>query len=280
MSAAAVPTALPPASPRAMLASGWRNRHLIGQLARRDIQGRYRGSALGIVWSLLHPILMLAVYTFVFSVVFATRWPGLESEGRLHFAIVLFAGMIVFGIFSESVQRAPTLIVGQPNFVKKIVFPLEIMPWVTLVAALFHAAIGFVVLLVLLAFAEGSVPLTVFLLPLVLVPLVALCLGLAWFLASLGVFLRDVGQMIGVAVTALMFLSPLFYPSSALPEKVRWLVALNPLALPIELARSVIVFGRAPDWGPWLVHLAASVLVMWLGFAWFQRTRRAFADVI
>lgn len=225
-------------------------------------------------------MLMLAVYTFVFSVVFASRWPGLESQGKLHFAIALFAGMIVFGIFSETMQRAPSLIVSQPNFVKKIVFPLEVMPWVTLIAALFQAAIGFVVLLTLLAFADGRIPSTVLLLPVVLIPLLALCLGLSWLLASLGVFLRDVGQLIGVAVTALMFLSPLFYPSSALPEHVRWLVALNPLALPIELARGVIVFGRVPDWPAWALHFAASGVVMWLGFAWFQRTRRAFADVI
>lgn len=267
-------------SPASLVRSALSHRHLILQLAQRDVLGRYRGSALGVVWSLVHPILMLTVYTFVFSVVFGTRWPGAAPDDRLHFAIVLFAGMIVFGVFSECVGKAPTLVVSQPNFVKKVVFPLEVMPWVPLLASLFHAAISFVVLFTLLLVARGGLHWTIIFLPLVFLPLAFLCLGLGWILASLGVFLRDIGQMVGVAVTALMFLSPLFYPSSALPERLRWVMEINPLAFPIEQAREVVVVGNLPNWAGLVAYSVAGAVVMWLGYAWFQRTRSGFADVL
>jgi lipopolysaccharide transport system permease protein len=268
------------ASPLALVASGWRNRQLIAQLARRDILGRYRGSALGVLWSLINPMLMLAVYTFVFSVVFRTRWPDAPVEGRTFFAVVLFAGMIVFGIFSECVQRAPNAIVSQPNFVKKVVFPLEILPWVMLLTALFHAGISLVVLIGLMLLTLGSIPWTIALLPVVLLPLVAMCLGLGWFLASLGVYVRDVGQVVGVTVTALMFLSPMFYPSSALPGHLRFIATINPVAFPIEATRGVVVFGHLPAVGPLILSFAIGAALLLAGFAWFQKTRRGFADVI
>lgn len=263
-----------------MVASGWRNRHLIVQLARRDILGRYRGSALGLLWSLVNPMLMLAVYTFVFSVVFRTRWPDAPVEGRTFFAVVLFAGMIVFGIFSECVQRAPAAIVNQPNFVKKVIFPLEILSWVTLLTALFHAGVSLAVLIGLMLLTLGSIPWTIVLLPVVLLPLVAMCLGLGWFLAALGVYVRDVGQVVGVIVTALMFLSPMFYPSSALPEHLRIIATVNPVAFPIEAARSVIVFGHLPEPGALVLSFVIGAVLLLAGFAWFQKTRRGFADVI
>jgi lipopolysaccharide transport system permease protein len=268
------------AHPRQLVGSLLRQRGLIAQLARREILGRYRGSTLGIFWSLIHPILMLIVYTFVFAVVFKTRWPGTTSDSKLQFAIVLFAGMIVFGIFSECVQRAPNLVVSQPNFVKKVVFPLETMAWVTVATALFHALISFVVLIVLLLFVNQTVPWTIALVPLTLLPLITLTLGLTWLFSSLGVYVRDVHQIIGIAVTALLFLSPLFYPSSALPESVRWISTINPIAFGIEATRDVMVFGRTPDWLLLAAYLAFGLLVMCLGFAWFQKTRRGFADVL
>jgi len=265
---------------RALIASVWTRRQLTIQMARREILGRYRGSALGIFWSLLHPLLMLGVYTFVFAFVFRTRWPGAASDDRMSFALTLFAGMIVFGIFGECVQRAPGLIVSQPNFVKKVVFPLEIMPCVSLLAALFHAAISFGVLCVLLALATKGLHAPALLLPVVLLPLCMLCLGLGWLLSSLGVYVRDIGQIIGVAVTAIMFLSPMFYPSSALPERFRWISDYNPIACAIEQARRVLVYGLWPEWGALAAHGLAAFASMWLGFAWFQKTRRGFADVI
>ena len=264
----------------ALVTSGWRHRELLYQMTKRDVLGRYRGSALGVFWSLAHPVLMLIVYTFVFSVVFTTRWPGNVSDSKLSFAIILFTGMIVFGVFAECVQRAPGIIVSQPNFVKKVIFPLEIMAWTSLGSALFHASISLCVLTLLLVFAKGGIPWTAVFLPVVLLPLLFLTLGLTWFFSALGVYVRDVNQFLGVAVTALMFLSPLFYPSSALPENLRWMSAVNPIAFSIEQTRDVLVFGSMPRWRPLALYAAISALIMWAGFAWFQKTRRGFADVL
>lgn len=265
---------------KALVKSGWSQRELLYQMTKRDVLGRYRGSALGVVWSFAHPVLMLIVYTFVFSVVFTARWPGSSTDSRLNFAIILFAGMIVFGIFSECVQRAPGIIVNQPNFVKKVVFPLEIMAWTSLGAALFHAGISLCVLIVLILFVKGGVPWTAIFLPAVLMPLLCLTLGLTWFFSALGVYARDVNQILGVAVTAIMFLSPLFYPSSALPAELRWLTDWNPIAFSIEQTRDVLIFGNVPDWRSLAKFTVAAALTMWLGFAWFQKTRRGFADVL
>jgi len=270
----------PSISLKALAASGWRQRELLYQMTKRDVLGRYRGSALGVVWSFAHPVLMLVVYTFVFSVVFTTRWPGTATDSKLYFAIILFAGMIVFSIFSECIQRAPSIIVTQPNFVKKVVFPLEIMAWTSLGAALFHAGISLCVLTLLILFVKGGLPWTAVFLPIVLLPLLCLTLGLTWFFSALGVYVRDIGQMVGVAVTAIMFLSPLFYPSSALPHDLRWLSAVNPIAFSIEQTRDVLIFGNIPAWRSLAKYTVVAFVTMWLGFAWFQKTRRGFADVL
>ncbi len=262
-----------------MVASVWRHRDLIAQMARREVVGRYRGSVLGIVWSFFHPVLMLTVYTFVFSVVFNARWQS-GSDSKTEFAIVLFAGMIVYNLFAECINRAPGLVLANPNYVKKVVFPLEILPWVVFAAALFHAAVSLAVLLGFYALVNHDLQWTVVFLPVVLLPLVFLTLGLAWLFASLGVYLRDVGQTVGVATTVLMFLSPIFYPVTALPEDYRAIMYLNPLAHLIEQARAVTIWGQMPDWGALGLGLAVSLAVAWLGFAWFQKTRRGFADVL
>ncbi|MCL4680501.1 MAG: ABC transporter permease [Rhodocyclaceae bacterium] len=266
-------------SPLALCEGLWRHRGLIGQMAWREVAGRYRGSLFGLAWSFLHPILMLAVYTFVFSIAFRARWGGSE-ESRVQFALVLFVGMIVHGLFAEVVNRAPGLILGNANFVKKVVFPLEVLPLASLGAALFHTVASLAVLLAGLALANGHVPWTAVYAPLVLLPLAVLVLGLAWLLASLGVFLRDVGQTIGFVTTVLLFLAPVFYPITALPEAVRpWLLA-NPLTFIIEQAREVLIWGRAPDWAGLGVYAAVAAAVAWAGYAWFQKTRKGFADVL
>jgi lipopolysaccharide transport system permease protein len=267
-------------SPLALLDSAWSNRHIILQLSRRDIAGRYRGSILGLFWSLFHPLLMLGVYTFVFSVVFKTRWTSGDPTSRLDFALILFAGLIMYAVFAECVNRAPGAILAYPNFVKKVVFPLEVMPWVLLASALFHAVVSLSVLLAAYFLMNWHLHWTVVLLPLVMLPLITLCLGVAWFLSSLGVFVRDVGQATGVITSALMFLSPLFFPSSALPENYRIFMQLNPMTFPIEQAREVLLWGNLPDWMGLVVYSTGSFVVMWLGFVWFQRTRKGFADVI
>lgn len=257
----------------------WKNRPLVLQMVNREIAGRYRGSFLGLLWSFVNPVMMLAVYTFVFSIVFQARW-GNTSGDRFEFALVLFAGLIVFNLFSECVTRAPGLILANTNYVKKVIFPLAILPWVMLGSALFHAGISLAVLLIFLLAVGHSISATILLLPVVVLPLVFLILGLSWLLASIGVFVRDVGQLIGMVVMVLMFMSPIFYPISALPESVRSYLFLNPLTFIIEQTRDVLIWGKMPDWKGLAVYSGFAVAVAWAGLWWFENTRKGFADVL
>jgi len=261
-----------------MFSSLWRHRNLAWVMTKREVIGRYRGSFLGLLWSFFNPLLLLAVYTFVFSVVFEVRW-GVPIAGRGQFAVILFSGLIVHGLFSESIARAPGLIPGNVNFVKKVVFPLEILPWVSMGTTLFHSLMSLFVLFIFILFS-GGLHWTFMLIPVVMLPLVILSMGLSWLLASLGVFIRDVGQAMGLVTTVLLFLSPIFYPLSAIPEKFRSLVYLNPLTFVVEQARAVLVFGEPPSWTGLGIYLAVSLGVAWLGFWWFQKTRKGFADVL
>ena len=268
-----------PASPRALFASLWDNRELIVQLTRREVMSRYRGSVLGLAWSFFNPLLMLGVYTFVFSVVFKARWgPGEESTAD--FAIVLFVGLIIHGLFAECVNKAPGLILANVNYVKRVVFPLEILPWVAAGSALFHSGVSTVVLLAAQLVVQHALVWTIVFLPIVLLPLLLATIGLAWFLSSIGVYVRDIGQTIGILTTVLLFLSPVFYPVEALPENYRILLLLNPLTPVIGDARRVLIWGQAPDWAGLMIYASAGFAVAWLGFWWFQRTRRGFADVV
>lgn len=266
-------------SPVWLFASLWRNRELIWQMSKREVVGRYSGSVMGLAWSFLSPMLMLAVYTFVFSVVFKARWTG-GSDSKVEFALVLFVGLIFYNLFSECVNRAPSLIVGNANYVKKVVFPLEILPIVTLCSALFHMAINFVVWIVFFLIFFGAPPITVFLLVVIMLPLAIFTVGVSWFLASLGVFLRDVAQVVGIVTAVLLFLSPIFYPSQAMPVYFRNYMQFSPLTLPVEQARNVVMWAKGMEWAPWTVSLVVAVFVAFLGFAWFQKTRKGFADVI
>lgn len=267
-------------SPKEIAASFWRNRDLILALTKREVVGRYRGSVVGIAWSFLNPILMLLVYTFVFSVVFKARW-GVGGDGsKTLFAIVLFVGMIVHGLFAECLNRAPGLILSNVNYVKKVIFPLEILPCVALGSALFHTAISLVVLLLAQLILNQQLMWTVLLFPCVLLPLVFATMGFAWFLAGLGVYVRDIGQITGMVTTVLLFLSPVFYPISALPEQYQRWLHLNPLTFIIEEGRNTLIFGRVPGIGEWGMMLAAGMLIAWAGFVWFQKVRKGFADVL
>lgn len=267
------------ASPREMVASLWRNRGLIMVSAKREVHGRYRGSAMGLLWSFFNPVFMLAVYTFVFSEVFKARWSG-GSESKTEFALVLFAGLIVFNLFAECINRAPSLIIANSNYVKKVVYPLEIIPVVTLLSAMFHGVISLVVWFLAYVAFFGVPHATAMYLPLVVIPFLLFILGVSWMLASLGVFLRDVSQMIGVFVTVLMFLSPIFYPATALPEAYRGLMYMNPLTPVIEQMREVLFWGGNPDFFMLGIYWVAAIVIAWLGFSWFQKTRNGFADVL
>ena len=266
-------------SPKEMVASLWRNRSLAKALVQREVVGRYRGSFMGILWSFFNPVFMLIIYTFVFSVVFKARW-SVGSDSKTEFALILFAGLIVFNLFAECFNRAPGLILSNVNYVKKVVFPLEILPWVALGSAMFHTLISLGVWLIAYLILFGVPHITVLLLPLVVLPLLLFIMGLTWWLASFGVYLRDVSQFIGLFTTVLMFLSPLFFPSTAMPEEYRHLLLLNPLTPAIEQARDVLFWGKVPDLTMLSVYLLISSLIAWLGFAWFQKTRKGFADVL
>ena len=260
--------------------SFWVNRQLVARMSKRDVVGRYSGSVLGLAWSFFNPLLMLAIYTFVFSVVFKSRWGSGGSQSKTEYAILLFVGMIVHGLFAECVNRAPTLILSNVNYVKKVIFPLDVLPWVALGSALFHALISLVVLLLLQLVLNHTLPWTVILFPFLLLPLIFVTMGITWFIASLGVYIRDIGQVTGIITTMLLFLSGVFYPISSLPLKYQVWMRLNPLAYLIEESRNTLIFGRIPGVGQWISCTLGSIVVAWLGFAWFQRTRRGFADVV
>lgn len=266
-------------SPAHAAGSIWRHRDLILGMVRRDVLGRYNGSVLGILWSFIIPLVMLAVYTFVFGIVFQARWDvGIGSQTE--FAVVLFLGLIIYTLFAEMLTRSPGMIVGNVNFVKKVVFPLEILPVVALLATLFHMAMSFCVwLLAYLIFFGVPAP-TALLFPIILIPLVLFSLGFAWFLASLGVYLRDTTQFIGVLATVMLFLSPIFYPISILPAGFQVALHFNPLTFIIEQARGVLMWGEMPDWSGLVFLTCVAFVVATLGFAWFQKTRGGFADVL
>ena len=250
-------------------------------MTKREVVGRYRGSVMGLAWSFFNPIIMLLVYTFVFAVVFKARWGSTgENESKTLFAIVLFVGMIVHGLFAEVLNRAPNLILSNSNYVKKVVFPLEILPVISIGAALFHSLVSLIVLLGVFALFNGYIHWTAVFIPFVLLPLITFTAGLAWMLASFGVFLRDVGQTIGIITTILMFLAPVVYPITAVPERLRPIIMANPLTFIIEQSREVIVWGHQPDWVGLGIYMLIATVIAWLGYAWFQKTRKGFADVL
>ncbi|AOP66483.1 ABC transporter permease [Burkholderia mallei] len=268
-------------APGDLVSSVARNASLIWQMTKREVVGRYRGSVLGLAWSFFNPLLMLAVYSFVFSFVFKSRWGGgAEDLGRAQFAMMLFVGMTIHGLFAECVNRAPSLILNNPSYVKKIVFPLEILPIVALLSAFFHTLVSLAVLLLGFALFKHFVFASALFLPIVLLPLMLMSLGVAWFLAATGVFVRDVGQITGLFTMVLMFLSPVFYPASALPEKYRFWLELNPLTLFIEQSRGILLEGRVPDFHPLGLAFLGGVAVACAGFKYFQLMRKGFADVL
>lgn len=266
-------------SPQEMILSPWRHRALIALLIQRDISERYRGSILGILWSFFLPLIMLGIYTFVFSVVFQARW-STGSEAKTEFALVLFTGLLVFSFFAECFNRAPKLILSNTNYVKKVVFPLEVLPVTTLGSALFHLGVGLIVWLLFHLFLFGLPPLTALLFPLILVPLIALTLGVCWFLAGLGVYFQDISQVVSVLTTALLFLSPIFFPVESLPDAYQPIMQLNPLTPAVEMSRDVLIWGQVPCWPAWGLYTVVSAIIAALGFAWFQKTRKGFADVL
>ena len=268
-----------PVGPRALFGTVVDYGSLLWQFARREISGRYRGSLIGFGWAVLNPLLLLAIYTFVFSVVFRIRWDT-PTDSRLGFALVVYAGMIVHGFFAECITRAPMLVIENRNLVKKVVFPLQLLPWSVLIVAAFHFLVGILLIAAAMLVTTGALPVTMLALPAIVLPLALLSLGVVYAFAALGVYLRDLGQVVGFIALTLLFLSPVFYPASAVPENWRWVIAINPIATFIEMTRGSLIYGTWPAPTTLAAMWVLGLAVAWMGFYGFQRTRRGFADVL
>ncbi|MFS2033159.1 ABC transporter permease [Polaromonas sp. CT11-55] len=254
----------------------WRHRYLLGQLIKRDVLLRYRGAMFGVLWIFLSPLLMLAIFAFIFGEVFQTRWP--QQNSGLPFWLLLYSGLITFNIFAETASRAPTSVRGHPSFVKKIIFPVNILPVVPLGAALVHGAFNFLILVAALAWV-GGLHGQIVLFPLLLLPVLLLALGLSWFIAAWGVFVKDMTQIVPVFIQMLMFLSPVFYPVSAVPQMLRPLYQVNPLAIVIEASRAAVT-GQAIGWTAWILAFGFCLGAAVLGYAFFQHSKEEFADAL
>ncbi len=257
----------------------WRYRRLLEQMTRRGVEQRYRGSALGLTWSFVQPLMMLCVYTFIFSVVFKARW-GVEVDGKGAFAVIMFCGMAIYNLFSEAVSMSCGCITGQPNLVKKVIFPLEILPLSQVLTTFILGFAWFFLLFWGSYFILGFVGWTMLLLPIILVPLIIFTLGISYFVASLGVYVRDTQYVIGVVMQILLFATPIFYPISAVPERLRWVLVWNPLTVYIEQARNVFLYGRLPNWSFLGCATLASLVILQLCYFFFIKTKRGFADVL
>lgn len=252
---------------------------LVMKLARRDVAGRYRGSYAGLLWAFLNPMLMLAIYTFVFGVLFKSRWNG-AATNHFQYAMVLFAGLNISAFFAECANRATTLVIEHANFVKRVVFPLETLAWSTVGSALFHLFVSTAVLLLVSPFVMGGVAWTALLFPIVVACFLPFVAGSVWLLASLGVYLRDLKQVVGIATTALLFLAPILYPNTLVPVRFRDWLYVNPLTVIAEASQNTLVWGRPPTWSHLGIYVLVSGLFAWLAFAWFEQTRKGFADVV
>jgi lipopolysaccharide transport system permease protein len=233
----------------------------------------------GMFWAFLNPLLMLAIYSFVFGYIFKSRWTAAET-GETHFAIILFIGLIISNFFSECLNRAPVLVTANPNYVKKVIFPLETLSWVTVGTGLFHAVVSSLALIVALALSGTHVAPTALAFPLLLVLFLPMVAGVTWLFAALGVYFRDTQQIMTVLSTSLVFLAPIFYPRNSLPEEYRWLLSLNPLTYMVESARGMILWNQWPAVDATLAYAGASCAMAWFGWLAFNTTRKGFADVI
>lgn len=254
-------------------------RNILWEFIKREIAVRYKGSYLGLLWTLLNPLFMLVVYTFVFGYIFKAKW-NIPSHNKMTIAFILFSGLIPYNIFAEVFTRSPGLILNNVNYVKKVVFPLEILPLAVLGSALFHAMVSVFILVLGTGLLLGKVYWTVLLLPVVLLPIMFLSLGVGWFLASLGTFIRDISQLVNILVSAIMFLTPIFYPITSIPKEFLPIYMLNPITPVVDDMRRIIVWGQMPDWSGLFTGILISATIAIGGLIWFLKTKRAFADVL
>lgn len=247
-------------------------------LSRRDILQRYQGSLFGLLWTLLTPLIMLAIYTFIFSVVFKAKWGGVDD--KFQFSMLLFSGLIIFNCFSDIISRAPTLIINYASYVTKVIFPIEILPFVITISAIFNFILSFIIWLVFYITLIGLPSIYIVFVPLLMIPFILMCNGLAWILSSIGVYIRDVSQLVTLVVSALMFMTPIFYPITALPEQYQFYLHLSPITTVVELFRSLAIYGEMPSIKMLAVYTSSSIAIYCLGFMWFNKTSKGFSDVL
>lgn len=252
--------------------------NLIMQLIKRDILMKYRGSFAGLLWLIIAPLLMLSLYTIVFGIFMRVQWPGVTNN--LMYSLLIYVGLIILNFFSECVSRSPSMIISNTNFVKKVVFPVEIYPWVVVGSALFHAVVNIIILTVFSFFIIGKINSTILLIPILFLPLILFTLGISWFLCSAGVYIRDIAHMMAFILQILMYLSPVFYSITMLPHFFQKILYLNPLTFIIEEARSLVIFGNFPQWFYIGIYFLISFLIAYLGFLGFQKTKSGFADIL
>ncbi len=268
------------ANPMHLFKNLTQHKDLIWQYTRREILLRYRGTYLGWVWSIVNPLITLGVYTFVFGFILKARFAYSTGSGKIEYALSLFCGIVVYNLFSGCIARAPHLIVSKPNYVKKVVFPVEILPVAALVSNLVHTGTGFLILIPASILVTSHISGTIYLFPLILLPLCALTLGLGWFLSSMGVFARDIGQAITILLQLLFFMSAIIYPVSAIPELVRPYALLNPLIFIIENSRRTLIWGLQVEWYAWFAVTVLSFIIMQTGYVWFMKSKRSFSDLL
>lgn len=252
---------------------------LILSLTKREISSKYKGSLLGPLWSVITPLLLLTVYSFVFGVIFQSKWPSFNNS-RADFAIVLFIGMLTFNIFSDSVSKSPWTITSNANFVKKIIFPIEILAIVNVFSSIFNFMMGLIAWLFIMIIFHGLPPITIFLLPIYILPLLILSAGVSWIFSSLGVYFKDIGQFMGVLIMLLMFSSPVFYSIDSIPLSYKIFFELNPIASSINMVRDVALFGVVPSLKLYLLTLFVSSLISYAGYIFFKKTKVGFSDVL
>lgn len=267
-------------SPVAFARHFWRRREILATFARIEFLSRYHGAQLGLLWGLVSPLATLAVYTFVFSVVFKPTWAGGGEGGVMGYALILFTGLAVFEVFAGCVNRTPRLLSENVNFIKKVLFPLEILPVGILCAAVLESCVSLALVALGVLLTTGSLSWTIVFAPLAYLPLLMLTLGVCWFLAPVGVFLKDLGNIVGVVVQLYFFATPILYPLSAVPEPYRRLLALNPLHPVVDHLRRTILWGQMPDWPALAWVTVASAMVMLAGYAFFASVKRLFADAV
>ncbi len=255
------------------------HRGLLLALVKREVAARYRGSALGFIWSLLTPLALLATYTLVFGYFFNMKWNP-EHDGPGYFVVMLFCGLIPFNFFSEVMSRSPELILRSPNYVKRIAFPVQLLPAVVIGASFFHAMIATGLLLTLIAIVVGGLPVTALYLPLVWIPLLIVTLALSLLVSASGIFIRDLTHGVGLVLSVLFFLTPIIYPAGFIPEPWRWMLWLNPVACAVLQIRETCVEGIPLNFRMWGYQMAGSLVLFGLVAGWFKVVSRRFADVM